>query len=311
MTGSVLVVGEALIDVVISASGVTSEHVGGSPANVAIGLGRLGRAVTLITSFGDDRHGHIIERRMHESSAQTIGGLSAGTVTSTAVATIDGAGAASYAFDIRWDPSIPAQPSSATVIHTGSLGAYLEPGASAVERLLDTHRATASITFDPNLRPSIMERAAARVRVERLLSKADVVKVSDEDLHWLYPGVDPTRLLQEEWLTSGPSLVVLTRGADGADAWTQSQAAHVDRLPVNVIDTVGAGDSFMSGLIDGLWSAGALGAGSANALASLPADRLLAILMRANRSAALTVSKAGAEPPTSSELADSEDLFLD
>lgn len=303
MSGRALVIGEALIDVVVDVSGASHEHVGGSPANVAIGLGRLGRPVTLVTRYGADHRGTMIDRRMRDSGVEVEGGLVEGETTSTAVATLDATGVANYAFDIRWRPSIERGAHTPVVVHTGSLGAYLEPGYDTVARLVDEHRTTATITFDPNVRPTLMEVATARARVESLVSRADVVKVSDEDLEWLYPGVVPEVVLREQWLPMGPRLVVLTRGGHGASAWTTDAEAHVDRLPVSVVDTVGAGDSFMSGLIDALWTEDALGASGPNAIQALAPDRLLAVLQHANRSAAFTVGRAGAEPPTADELA--------
>ena len=301
MNDQALVIGEALVDVVVDTAGSSHEHVGGSPANVAIGLGRLDRPVTLITTYGDDARGRMIDARLVESGVRTSGGLRAGETTSTAIATLDASGAAHYDFDIRWDPRPPSLDGDALVVHTGSLGAYLDPGHDVVVELLEAHRASATITFDPNLRPSLMTLDLARERVARIIEMADVVKVSDEDLAWLLPGSDPELVLRE-WLAAGPSLVVLTRGAAGADAFTTGASAHVDRLPVTVVDTVGAGDSFMSGLIDGLWIEDALGATGPAAIAALTPDRLHGILTHANQSAAFTVSRAGAEPPTAAEL---------
>lgn len=304
MSARALVIGEALMDVVVDTAGASHEHVGGSPANVAIGLGRLGRPVTLLTHYGDDHRGTVIDRRMRSSGVDVMGGLTHGETTSTAVATLDASGVASYAFDIGWKPSPADGDHTPLVVHTGSLGAYLEPGNDTVVRLVEKHLPTATITFDPNVRSSLMEVTTARARIESLVALADVVKVSDEDLEWLYPGVDPEVVLRDQWLGRGPSLVVLTRGGAGAAAWTGDAEARVDRLPVTVVDTVGAGDSFMSGLIDALWTEDALGASGAHMIASLAPERLLAVLQHANRSAAFTVGRAGAEPPTAAELAE-------
>lgn len=301
MNGRALVIGEALIDVVVAHEGSVREHVGGSPANVAIGLGRLGRDVTLISKYGDDERGRLIDNHLRDSSVDTIGGLRRGETSSTAIATLDSTGSAHYEFDLRWDIPEAIDAPTPLVVHTGSIGAYLQPGHDGVVALLETHHPTSTITFDPNLRPALMQVDTARERVERLVAISDVVKVSDEDLTWIYPDAEPETVLNG-WLTRGPRLVVLTRGGDGADAWTRDATAHVDRIPVAVVDTVGAGDSFMSALIDALWSESALGDHSREALAALSADRLQAVLQHANRAAAITVSRAGAQPPTSAEL---------
>ena len=300
-----LVIGEALIDVVRRADGTAAEHPGGSPANVAIGLARLGRAANLLTWFGKDAHGRLLAEHLSASGVTVVPGSDTAGSTSVATATVDAEGVASYDFDLSWHvPAAWASPPTApVVVHTGSIAAVLEPGGPDVARILEAHRASATITYDPNLRPSLMPPAGTtRPVVEGLVALADVVKVSDEDLAWLEPDEDPLAVARR-WATTGPAFVVVTQGGEGAVAVTaDGREVAVPAPPVVVADTVGAGDSFMGGLIDGLWSAGLLGAEGRSALHAVDDATLQAVLLRCARIAAITVSRPGANPPTSAEL---------
>lgn len=300
-----LVVGEALVDVVRRTDGSIAEHPGGSPMNVAIGLGRLGRGVDLLTWLGDDARGDAVREHLEASAVRVLRGDTSATSTSVASANLDAAGVATYDFDLVWDlPAHWDEPDVApVVVHTGSIAAVLAPGGSAVLRLVADHRATSTITYDPNLRPALMGTPeATRPRVEALVALSDVVKVSDEDLEWLHPGVAPSEIA-EEWARLGPALVVVTHGGDGAFACTAAGVRLAVPAPrVEVADTVGAGDSFMAGLIDGLWSEGLLGADRRGALADVDAATVQRVLTRCVRIAAITVSRAGANPPSSAEL---------
>ncbi len=300
-----LVIGEALIDVVRTADGRVDEHPGGSPANVALGLARLGRGVDLLTWFGQDGFGDALTAHLTASGVAIVPGSDGALHTSVAAATLDAHGAATYDFDLTWQVPASWEHPAATppVVHTGSIAAVLEPGGPDVARILAAHHDTATITYDPNVRPSLMPPAAAtREIVENLVRLADVVKVSDEDLDWLAPDSD-TDDTAREWAAEGRALVVVTRGGSGATAFT-SDGMRVDVAapPVVVADTVGAGDSFMGGLIDGLWSANLLGADRRGALAAADDVTIRTILERCVRIAAVTVSRPGANPPTAAEL---------
>jgi fructokinase len=310
MTGTIpapraLVVGEALVDVVRRPDGSVEEHPGGSPMNVAIGLGRLGRAVDLLTWLGPDARGDAVRRHIEASDVRVLTGDREPASTPVATAILDADGVATYDFDLTWDlPGRWDAPAvDPIVVHTGSIAAVLAPGAVAVARLVAAHHGTSTITYDPNLRPALMGTPqATRPVVESLVAQSDVVKVSDEDLAWLHPGVAPTEIA-EEWSRLGPSLIVVTGGGEGAFACTSGGARVAVAAPrVEVADTVGAGDSFMSGLIDGLWSAGLLGADRRGALAAADAATIERVLTRCAHIAAITVSRAGANPPTSAEL---------
>ena len=295
----VLVVGEALVDLVERADGSRHETPGGSPANVALTLGRLGRHPQLLTSLGDDDRGRTVRGWLEESGVHVLG-IDADR-TSTATAVLDATGAATYEFDLAWSVDVSLA-GAADVVHVGSVATVLEPGAADVARLVGARRDTATITFDPNIRPALVDdAAAARSRVEQLVRLADVVKVSDEDLHWVRPDLSLADAAAA-WLAAGPSVVVVTLGGSGAFALTGAGRVEVTAPAVTVVDTVGAGDTFMGALIDGLLDANLIGADRRQALRDVPRGVLEGIMRRSADAAAVTVSRPGADPPTRAEL---------
>jgi fructokinase len=300
-----LVVGEALVDVVLRPGAEPAEHPGGSPANVAIGLGRLGRRVDLLTWLGPDAHGDLVRAHLAASDVHVLAGDRAPDRTSVARAHLDADGAATYEFDLAWD--LPGRwdedEDAPAVVHTGSIATVIAPGGEAVARLLADRRATSALTYDPNLRPALMGSPADTLPVvEHLVGLVDVVKVSDEDLAWLHPGVAPVEIARD-WLSRGPALVVVTLGGEGAVAVTAAGDELMVTAPrVEVADTVGAGDSFMAGLIDGLWTADLLGPDARTRIAAADRGTIEQILTRCVRIAAITVSRPGANPPTSADL---------
>lgn len=300
-----LVIGEALVDVVVRPDGTTAAHPGGSPANVAIGLGRLGRDAELLCFMASDDNGAVVRDHVEASGVRLVPGSQSAPKTSIATAILDADGAASYEFDLTWAIAADAHPrADPLVVHTGSIAAVLSPGATDVRRLIATHRTGATITYDPNARPTLMgSPAEARPAIEETVALSDVVKVSDEDLEWLYPDRDATSSAQAWAASGGPSLVVLTRGGAGASAFVHDgRTVDVTAPTVEVADTVGAGDSFMSGLIDGLWYFGLLGASHRDKLRNIDTAALEQILIRCARIAGITVSRPGANPPTAWEL---------
>ena len=302
----VLAIGEALIDVVITHEQpeCPSEIPGGSPANVALTLGRLGRPVALATWFGADTRGRLIDFHMTDSGVHVTPASRGATRTSTALARLDESGSASYTFDLEWAPPAPIEvPSTAQILEAGSISAIIEPGAGAVLDALARGREHALVFFDPNARPSIMgEPAQTLASIERFIALADVVKVSDEDIEWL-TGAAPVDEVVDRWLGMGPSLVVVTRGKHGSDVATAS-GLRFTKTPgdVEVVDTVGAGDSFMGGMIDAMWGMGLRGASAREALRSLPEEQVRAIIDRASAVSDVTVSRKGANPPWAHEL---------
>lgn len=304
--GDALVVGEALVDVVRRQGEVVGEHPGGSPANVALGLARLGRPTRLLTRLVDDDHGRHVADHLRRSGVVLETDLlpaSAGR-TSTAQADIGPDGGAQYVFDLEW--ALPADAADRAghprVVCTGSLATALPPGADDVRALLAHVRTSATVVYDPNLRPTIIGSAdAVRADVEALVATADVVKMSAEDAEWLHPGRDAAGTARA-WLALGPALVVLTRGAEGSLGLCADGEVAEERLVVEVADTVGAGDSFTGGLVDALWRADLLGGDRREDLRRVSREQVRQALVAATRVAAITVSRPGADPPTRAEL---------
>lgn len=303
------VLGEAIVDLVAEGDRRYVAHPGGSPLNVAVGLGRLGQPVSLAARLSGDAFGVLFREHLAGAGVDPRHLVAAAEPSTLAVATVDAAGVATYDFwtegtaDWQWtEAELAGVVGPDTVaLHTGSIALELEPGAS---RVLDLLRAVkgdgrVTISYDPNVR--LARRGpveAGRSAVEQVVALADVVKVSSEDLDWLYPGEDPVAAAGR-WTQAGPGLVVVTLGGDGAVALT-ADAGPVRRAapPVTVVDTVGAGDAFSSGLLGALADRDALGRGGAGPAAV----DLAAVLDRACLVAALTCARAGANPPTRSEL---------
>jgi fructokinase len=300
-----VVVGEALIDLVGQRGGRTlAAHPGGSPANVALGLARLGVPVTLTTRLGRDAFGEMISAHLEASGVLVDGGPEGGVSTSLAIATL-AAGIASYDFRIDWDvgPLAPL-PIEARCLHTGSLATVLPPGEASVVDLVEREhkRGRVTVSYDPNVRPALLGDAArARPDIERLVALSDVVKVSDEDLRWLYPDRRDEDVAQA-WLASGPALVVVTRGGAGVYAVSAGLELRRRAVPIDLVDTVGAGDSFTSGLLDGLHRADLVGGARRDALAAIDEATLGSVVDAAALIAAITCSRPGADPPTRAEV---------
>lgn len=298
-----LILGEALIDVVIPQDGPTREIPGGSPANVALTLGRLDRPVELVTWLGSDEQGRIVADHIEASKVTIQPASLAAPRTSTAQATLNESGAATYQFDIQWE--LPETQVDATVLvaHSGSIATTLEPGGTQVLETLRRAREFATVTYDPNARPSIMgDAATAYQRVLDLVRTADVVKVSDEDIEWFTSGA-PYQQVAREWLELGASLVIVTRGPKGSAAFARSGEFNYEAVDVPVVDTVGAGDSFMGAVIDALWAADLLGADRRPQLQAITAEQVEFVMNRARQVSSVTVSRAGANPPWTFELA--------
>jgi len=300
-----LVIGESLIDIVHRPDGSTREHVGGSPANVAVGLARLGHEVTLATKIGDDERGTRIATRLDEEGVTLTEGSIGERPTSVATSTLDETGAAAYTFDLTWELSEDQPLEGLAHVHTGSIAATLEPGASVVLSTLQSARPSATISYDPNARPSLMgDPHGVRAKIEQLVGLSDVVKASDEDIAWLYDGAPLPDILRL-WGLLGPALVVVTRAEKGAviGLTITGELTSVDAPIVEVMDTVGAGDSFMAGLLSGLLEASLLGGIQARErLRSASLADVRPAVDRALACAAITVSRAGAAPPYLADL---------
>jgi fructokinase len=297
MTARALVIGEALIDIVQRDGHALGEHVGGSPLNVAIGLGRLGRDVDFLTHIGTDERGRRIVDYVEASGVRLVPGSTTADRTPTALANLDASGAADYVFDLEWVLAGTAEVAPPIVAHTGSIAGFLDPGCLATAALLDAYHPSATITYDPNVRPDLIaDREQAIERINRLVERADVVKASDEDLRWIDPTRTPEQIAQA-WLATSPSIVAVTMGEHGAFAVCAAGIVRIPARQVEVVDTVGAGDAFMTGLIDALWSLDLLGAEKRADLAKIAVTTLEDVVRAASLAAALTVARAGADLP--------------
>ena len=305
------IIGEALIDLVDPGDDTPClAHAGGSPYNVAIGLARLGQPTALIARFSQDGLGAVLRDHARRSNVDLSWCVDdpARATTTAMVSLTDGI--ATYHFTIEgtagfaWTDAELVLPASAQIVHTGSLASWLPPGSEVIGRRLAALHAAGDVlvSYDPNVRPQLQpDVAAARAQIEATLRHVHVVKASDEDVTWLY-GQTPLATVARDWLAAGPALVVITRGALGPIAFT-ADAEPLERTvrTVDVVDTVGAGDAFTSGLLDGLQRHSIT---SPSALPTIVADRamLADVLDNAALVAALTCTRAGAAPPRRAEL---------
>lgn len=287
-----LVIGESLIDVV-SASFGTHEYPGGSPANVAYGLSKLGTGTALWTALGEDRLGGILRSHLVGAGVEVLDWAKPLASTSTAKVRLADDGSAEYEFSVDWniqDVNLPWLP---TLLHIGSAAAFTDPGCRAVENAVLQCAGKSIVTFDPNIRPELIPpHGESLATFERIAALANVVKLSDEDAHWLYPGRSNSQVAQHA-LSLGPDLVVITRGALGAILTSADTAITVPPVTTTVSDTIGAGDSYMAALIFSILSAPDAGYG---------AQSLERIGRVAAAAAAITVGRSGANPPFLAEL---------
>jgi len=310
--GVVVVAGEALVDLVPAGrDGLFEAAPGGSPANVAVGLARLGVPTRLAARLADDLMGRRLREHLSSNGVDLSKAPRASEPTSLAIVALGTDGVPDYDFrvegtaDWQWsDQEVEGLLDGPVVaLHSGSLALTMEPGADVLGRLVERAGRTVTVSYDPNLRPLLMGSPdSVRERVEWLVSLSDVVKVSSEDLGWLLPGV-AMESVAERWLASGPEVVVVTLGPDGVLA--VAGGTGIVRRPgrrVKVVDTVGAGDSFTSALLAGLHRRGLLGLDRREALRAIDTATLGAVLDEAVLASALTCTRAGADPPTAERL---------
>lgn len=306
----IVVCGEALVDVVATSAAEGGRlaplqpALGGGPFNVAITLGRLGSAVSFCSAVSDDTYGDAIVAAL-QASGVGIGLVQRRTEpTSLALATIGPDGGAQYSFYVEGtadraveDPG-PFAPTVAAVCF-GTLSMVLEPGATTYEAVLRrSHRAGRLVVLDPNVRPAaIDDHDAYRRRFASWLPDVDVVKLSDEDAEWLSAGRYGTG--SSDWLAAGVSAVVMTAGSAGITVMTGAGETTASAPEIDVVDTIGAGDSVLGGILHRLDQLGAL---SSAAVAALTPDDWRAVAEHAAQVAAITVSRPGADPPWASEL---------
>lgn len=299
----IVVAGEALIDLVPQGRGALASlkpALGGGPYNTAVALGRLGSPTAFCSRVSLDAFGEALLDGLREAGVD-VSAVQRGTEPTTlAVASIDDGGSAAYSFYVdgtadRLFTAPAALPSGTRAVSFGTCSLVLEPGASAYEELLRAAAAQGVFTaLDPNIRAGLIPDADAyRARFKSWLPSVSLLKLSEEDALWL--GGTP-----QEWLSAGPSAVVITHGGDGLSVFTRDGSAlPVPGEKVDVVDTIGAGDTVNAALLHGL---AALDALSPAALAALRVDDWTRLLRFAARAAAITCSRAGAEPPYASEV---------
>jgi len=304
----IVVAGEALIDLkpVPSQNGfLLSPHPGGSPYNVALGIGRLGVPVAFLGRFSTDAFGELLQAHLRQSRVDLRYAVQGSELTTLAVVT-PGPQGESFSFyahhtaDTLLKPEDlpPALPQGAP-LHFGSISLLLEPTASTLEALMRREVGRRLVSLDPNVRPFLIpDKEAYKERLRSWLTQSDLVKVSQADLDWLYPGHSVEQIARG-WLEQGPQLVVATLGSAGAVAFTQTQQVRVAAPQVAVVDTVGAGDAFMAALLVGLYRSGTTSRGQLNLL---DLERLSSLLSFATKVAALTCTRAGANPPWQEEV---------
>jgi fructokinase len=304
--GVILVGGEALYDVVLSDDGEElTAHPGGGPFNAARAIARLERPVAYLGRLSDDRFGARLERILVDDGVRLESVVRTEDPTTLALAELgDGGSVSRYRFyaqgtsaaGLTSEAALAALPEKVHTVFVGTLGLVLEPMASALEAVVDRLSATALVAVDPNCRPDVIrDPAAYRRRLGWILARSHLLKVSEEDVGWLYPDRDPvdaTRAL----MAGGPAIAVLTRGGDGAVVVSADRAEPVAAPAIEVVDTIGAGDAFAGGFLS-WWHEKGLGREAlADVDTAVEATRFACIV------AARTCERAGASPPRRSDL---------
>jgi fructokinase len=305
----ILCCGEALTDLI---PGVTADgspafipKTGGSVFNTAIALGRLGIPAAFFGGLSTDFFGDELRKAMLASHVDISLAPVSERYTIAAFVKLEGR-QARYSFidegsacRMLAPQDLPPLPDRISALHLGSFPLALEPCGSAFEELCRRECHKRVIHFDPNIRANLIkDRNSHRQRVERIVAMSDLIKLSDEDLAWMAPGAS-VESFAKDWLARGAKLVVVTRGKDGAVAFTRNFRAEVSGVEVKVADTIGAGDTFTAGILAALHRAKRLNKAD---IAALDRDSVLAALNLAVRAAAVTVSRPGADPPWSHEL---------
>ncbi|MDE3725096.1 carbohydrate kinase [Nocardiopsis sp. N85] len=310
-----VVVGENVMDLLPAPGGPGALRAapGGGPANTAVAARRLGVPTRFLARIGSDGFGRMIRGRLLVEGLDPVGLLPAEEPSALALAGLGADGSAVYDFrmddaaDWRWRPGeLPEElEPGVRALHAASLALFREPGAGFVEALLrrEHGRGRVTVTLDPNIRPGVIgDPEAARALALRHVAQAHVVKASDEDLAFLYPDLTPEKAA-DALVELGPSLVVVTLGATGAFALSHGVRVEVSAPRVEVVDTVGAGDTFMGALLAWLDAHDRLGSDPRARLADLAEADLAQMLGFAARAAAVTVTREGADPPVTADLA--------
>jgi fructokinase len=290
-----------LIDLIPGADGVRVAHVGGGPANTAKALARLGHDVQFIDGISTDEYGVAARKELLDDEVKLDLALTSDKPTCLAIVSLDANGGASYEFqidgtatfdfDLKWLPD-PSR-YKPQVLHIGTLVTVIQPGADVLYDWAMQVAEFAPIVFDPNIRPSVMgDRDLYEAAVEKWAALSSVIKVSDDDMAWLYPG-QKYEDVAKRWINDGAALVVVTRGSQGIIGFTADGAVEVDGAKITVADTVGAGDTVGAIIVEAMIEKGIL---------ALTGDILKATLHRAAVAAGITCSRKGAQPPYKHEL---------
>jgi fructokinase len=298
--GQVWVAGEVLIDLILEGTD-RKPIVGGGPANTASALARLGIDTQFIDGISSDQYGQKAKDELARAGVKLDYVKYSDKPTCLAIVSLSDSGSATYEFIIdstatfdftsEWLPN--PETDRPLLLHIGTLATVIEPGASVLFKWTQSVAKVAPIVFDPNIRPAVVsDRAQYVAQVERWVSISSAIKVSDEDIKWLYPSLDIEQVVND-WIIKGPSLVVVTYGDKGLTGYRKGEVVSVEAIPVKVADTVGAGDTVGAILVEAIVKDG---------LDNLTGVRLETMLKRAAKAAAITVSRAGANPPTSEEL---------
>jgi fructokinase len=298
---SIWVCGEVLIDLIPDGIGERVPHVGGGPANTAKALARLGHDVYFIDGISSDQYGQMSRQDLLDDEVKLDLALSSDKPTCLAIVSLNENGGASYEFEIdgtaTFDFSASWLPDPSryrpSVLHIGTLVTVIQPGADVLYDWAMQVAEFAPIVFDPNVRSVVMnDREKYLAAVERWVAISSVVKVSDDDLAWLYPDQQYADVARR-WISDGAALVVVTRGADGLVSFTSDGVVEVPGVKVDVADTVGAGDTVGAIIVEAMIEKGIL---------NLTGDTLKAVLNRAAVAAGITCSRKGAQPPYKHEL---------
>ena len=305
----ILCCGEALIDMLpretTLGESAFAPYAGGAVFNTAIALGRLGAPVEFFTGLSTDLFGDMLRQTLAESRVGTRYSPLSDRPTTLAFVKLTN-GQAKYVFydentagRMLSAADLPALGEDVSAMLFGAISLIPEPCGSAYEALMAREHATRVTMLDPNIRPNFIPDAAAhRARMMRMVAMADIVKLSDEDLAWFGETGDVGDIARR-WLGLGPKLILVTRGGDGATGYCATATVTVPARRVEVVDTVGAGDTFNAGVLAALHERGVL---TKSAIARLGEADIRAALDLGVRAAAVTVSRAGANPPWRGEL---------
>ena len=296
----VWVAGEVLIDL-ISDGSKQKPIVGGGPANTATALSKLAIDTQFIGGISGDEYGQMAKGELVASGVKLDYVKYSDKPTCLAIVSLSDSGSASYEFVIEntatfdftpdWLPN--PQTERPLLLHIGTLATVIKPGASVLLEWAQSVAKVAPIVFDPNIRPAVISDRKQYVKqVERWVSISLVIKVSDEDIRWLYPTLEIDQVVNN-WLAEGPSLIVVTYGDKGLAGYRVGEKVSVDAVKVVVADTVGAGDTVGAILVEAIVKDG---------LNTLSGAGLEMMLKRAAKAAAITVSRSGANPPTLKEI---------